>query len=212
MMTAMEIYEKLCEAYGRPRWWSDDPYQVIVQAVLVQNTAWASVEKVTANIKNQLSPDHIANISADELEDAIRPCGFCKAKARTIKAVTNWYQSYGYDVEKVKDRTKDSLRKELLAIKGVGNETADVILIYAFFKPSFVIDAYTRRFLVRLGYRFENEEEIRNFFELGLPEDAKLYGWYHWLILDHCIQKCRKTPLCHNCQLPCKAKISEVSL
>ena len=91
MMASSEIYKILLDHYGPPRWWSDDPYTVIVQAVLVQNTAWKNVEKTTAQMQEKLSPDFIASVPIDELEALIRSCGFYKAKARTIKTLTEWY-------------------------------------------------------------------------------------------------------------------------
>lgn len=199
MITAAEIYERLHTAYGQPRWWSDDPFVVMVQSVLVQNTSWTLVEKVTDSMADKLSPAYVLGLKAEELETLIRPCGFCKAKAATIHRLTEWYGKYEYQVEKVKALELQELRKELLAIKGIGAETADVILVYAFHKPSFVIDAYTRRFLERLGSRFDSDNEIRSFFERGLERDYQFYGWYHWLILEHGIKRCRKTPTCEKC-------------
>lgn len=198
-MTAIQIYEKLLEAYGTPRWWSDDPYTVMFQAVLVQQTAWSSVEKVTQTIGEKLTPSYISALPTEQLEDLIRPCGFSKSKAATIQRLTQWYSRYQYDAEKVQAVPKDDLRKELLEIKGIGAETADVLLVYAFHRASFIIDAYTRRFLSRLGFEFENDTQIRAFFESGLPDDYQIYGWYHWLILDHGISRCKKAPVCADC-------------
>ena len=198
-MTAMQIYETLLDSYGNTRWWSDNPYQIMVQAVLVQNTAWASVAKVTQVMKNDLTPKRISALSSEELEALIRPCGFSRAKAATIQRLTAWYEHYQYNAESVKKVPKDDLRAELLEIKGIGAETADVLLVYAFHKASFIIDAYTRRFLKRLGYSFKNDAQIRTFFEQELPDDYRIYGWYHWLILDHGIKKCKKTPVCDGC-------------
>jgi endonuclease-3 related protein len=91
------------------------------------------------------------------------------------------------------------LRAELLALRGVGAETADVILVYAFHLASFIVDAYTRTFLTRLGCEFPDDAEIRRFFEEGLGRDATLYGRFHWLVLEHCIARCKKRPLCRGC-------------
>lgn len=204
MLTAQKLYDALLAAYGEPQWWSDDPYTVMFQAVLVQNTAWSSVEKTCAAIGEPLSPAYIDSLGAGELEELIRPCGFYKGKARTIHALTDWYRGYGFDRRTVQQKAAEQLRKELLAIRGVGAETADVILVYAFLKPSFVIDAYTRRFLSRMGYSFSDVEAIRRFFEEGLPADAQIYGWCHWLILEHCIAACKKTPRCSECPLQVK--------
>ena len=93
------------------------------------------------------------------------------------------------------------MREELLAIRGVGAETADVILVYAFFRPSFIVDAYTRRLLGRLGHDFANDAAIKEFFEGALPNEARLYGYFHWLILEHCIGACLKAARCERCAL-----------
>ena len=199
MISAEEIYDRLYAAYGQPRWWSDDPYIVMVQSVLVQNTSWRSVEKVTDSMADKLTPEYVLGLQPEDLESIIRPCGFCKGKAAAIRRLTEWYGKYEDQAAKAEALELQELRKELLAVKGIGAETADVILVYAFHKPSFVIDAYTRRFLDRLGFHFASDDEIRDFFECGLERDYRLYGWYHWLILEHGIKHCRKEPSCEKC-------------
>jgi endonuclease-3 related protein len=198
-MTAQNIFDKLYAAYGRPRWWSDEPYVVMIQAVLVQNTSWASVEKVTAALGTRLSPESVSSLNAEQLETLIRPCGFCKGKAAAILRLTRWYGRYGFDAGATGKIGQYELRNELLAVKGVGAETADVILVYALHRPSFVIDAYTRRFLERLGFDFRTDVQRRAFFETGIVRDYRLYGWYHWLILEHGISRCGKIPVCDKC-------------
>lgn len=206
MLNANELYQLLLNAYGKPRWWSDDPFIVMFQAVLVQNTAWGSVEKTCSVIGDRLTPERIEALPVEELEKLIRPCGFYKAKSHTIKAILEWYRQYHFEQKRVCQISASRLRKELLAIRGVGAETADVILVYAFYKPSFIIDAYTRRFLSRMGYSFADDDSIRYFFQTSLPGDAEVYGWYHWLILDHCISACRKKPECEGCLLRSKCR------
>lgn len=199
MLNAQEIYHTLLRAYGKPQWWSDNPYQVMVEAVLVQHTAWSSVEKIRAVLAGKLSPTFIQALSSNELQELIHPCGFQKAKARTIKEITEWFMQYGCDVEAIRTLSLESLRAELLALRGVGAETADVILVYAFHQPSFIVDAYTRILLQRLGYSFVDDAEVRGFFEQGISKDAEIYGSYHWLILEHNISRCKKKPLCAGC-------------
>lgn len=201
MLNALEIYEILLAAYGRPRWWSDDAFTVMFQSVLVQNTTFSGVEKTCAAIGKRLTPQYMERLSTQELEELITPCGFYRAKARTIQALIAWFRRYRFDPRGAQDVPTHDLRKELLAIRGIGAETADVILVYAFYRPSFVIDAYTRRFLSRLGHSFSDDTAIREFMVSVLPRDARLYGWYHWLILDHCISCCRKSPVCGACPL-----------
>lgn len=199
MLTAREIYERLLAAYGQPGWWSDDPYRVMVQSVLVQNTAWPSVLRVTQAAEASLAPERILAMTPEALKELIRPCGFCTRKAETIRRLTQWYAGYGFDVKRTQACGQAQLRRELLAVKGVGAETADVILVYALHKPSFVVDAYTRRLLRRLGFAPDDDDDVRSFFEAELAPDARLYGWYHWLILTHSIERCRKTPVCGAC-------------
>lgn len=208
---APEIYKILLTAYGSPRWWSNDPYTVMFQSVLVQNTTFNSVEKTCAAIGGRLTPQYMEALPTAELEELIAPCGFYRAKARTIQALTAWFGRYQFDPERARNIPTAELRKELLAIRGIGAETADVILVYAFYRPCFIIDAYTRRLLTRLGCSFSTDREIRTFFESSLPADARLYGRYHWLILDHCISHCRKSPLCFSCPLrsQCRFPTSE---
>lgn len=201
MLTALELYDALLAEHGKPRWWSDNPYEVMCEAVLVQNTAWSNVEKTRAAIGERLTPQYIAAMLQGELEQLIRPCGFYTAKARTIKALTEWYGKYGYDPAQVKTIATQRLRNELLSLRGIGAETADVILVFCFYRPSFIVDAYTRRLLARLGVEVSDDAAIKAFFEEGLPKDAYLYGWFHWLILEHCISVCKKTPICDACRL-----------
>ena len=196
MIAAEGLYEMLLDAYGEPGWWSDDPYRVIFQSVLVQNTAWPSVVRVCDGAT--ISPEAVMGMDVGDLEDMIRPCGFARAKVRTIRSLTEWYVSRGCDVSGIET---EALREELMSIRGVGAETADVILVYAFRRPSFVIDAYTRRLLERLGDERWDDAHIRDYFEGGLPRDAEIYGRIHRLILEHCIGVCRKTPRCSGCVL-----------
>lgn len=199
MLNPIEIYKLLLTAYGKPRWWSDDPFVVMFQSVLVQNTAWNSVEKTCEPVYSKLTPEYIETLSTEELEQLIRPCGFYKAKAKTIKSLVVWFKQYDFKRETVQQNPTYKLREELLSIKGIGAETADVILVYAFYKASFIIDAYTRRFLLRLGYDFSDDMTIKDFFESTLSQGPKLYGRYHWLILEHCISACSKKPKCNTC-------------
>ena len=191
--SAKEIYSILLSAYGKPQWWSSDPFTVIFQSVLVQQTSWKNVLSVTGHIE-KLTPEYVLSLSDDELESLVKPCGFQKAKSKTIKSLALWFLSSDYS-----SYSDAELRKSLLAIKGVGEETADAILVYAFYRPFFIIDAYTRRFMKRLGFCFETDRALRRFFEDNLPRDAFLYGYFHWLILEHSINHCRKIPDCTDC-------------
>lgn len=212
MISAEGLYRLLLTGYGEPLWWSDDPFTVMVQAILVQNTAWRNVEKATLLIGDMMAPEELDHLDGEELESLIRPCGFQKAKARAIRGIIGWFRSYAYDAAEASRKPTADLRMELLGIRGIGEETADVILVYALHKPSFIIDAYTRRLLGRLGYGFKDDREIRRFFEEGLPRDARLYGYLHWLILDHSIQSCRKTPSCASCPIAAHCSHASIAL
>ena len=141
----MKIYELLNKRYGNLNWWpADSPYEVMVGAVLTQNTNWSNVEKALANFANfgkTLTPELIEEMPTEELIEIIRPAGFFNQKAVYLNAVTAWVKKYDYDIDKVKSGNLEPLRKELLAVKGVGKETADSILLYAFNFPTLVINS-----------------------------------------------------------------------
>jgi endonuclease-3 related protein len=193
-------YDALLAHYGDLHWWpADSPYEVIVGAVLTQNTAWGNVEKAIANFGGSLSPETVINSDIPELAEIIRPAGFFNQKAGYLKAVTAWYARYGFDADTVGREPLGKVRAELLATMGVGRETADSILLYAFGFPTFVVDAYTVRLLERLpldaGRGYDN---IKAFFERELPKDADVYNKYHALIVINGKEHCRKKPLCRD--------------
>ena len=197
------IYEKFLSHYGDLHWWpAKTPYEVIVGAVLTQNTAWSNVEKAIANFGGNLSPEGIQNASLEELAETIRPSGFFNQKALYLKAVTEWFGKYGFDVSAVRRKPLEEIREDLLKVKGVGRETADSILLYAFGFPTFVVDAYT----VRLCERYpivagKSYEEIKTFFEDNIPIDAAIYNNFHAEIVINAKEHCRKKPVCAGCPL-----------
>ena len=199
----LQMYETLLSHYGEPHWWpAKTPYEVIVGAVLTQNCAWSNVERAIANFGDDLNPETVASMDTDKLIGIIRPAGFFNQKAVYLKAVTAWFAGYGYDVPAVQREPLDKLRSELLSTKGIGRETADSILLYAFGFPTFVVDAYT----VRLCERFpvdagKDYEAIKAYFESGVPKDVKIYNNYHALIVINGKDHCRKMPLCDGCPL-----------
>ena len=166
-------------------WWNNEPYRVMVESVLVQNATWKQVIKAEKMFKNTLTPEWIENVNDEYFSNLIISCRYSKVKTQTIKKLTAWYKKYNYDDKNVKKLSTKQIRDELLEIKGIGPETADDILVYAFHKPSFIIDAYTRRLLIKLGLNFKNDDEIRKFLTKDIPEDAKVYGWYHGAILQY---------------------------
>ncbi len=198
-----EIFTVLLEEYGPRHWWpAPTPYEMMVGAILTQNTTWVSVEKAIGNFYGQLSPQLVESLSHEELASLIRPCGYFNQKANHLKHLTHWFQGYGYDVEQIKSVENESLRRELLAVKGVGPETADSILLYALDKPFFIIDAYTRRLLSRLGYEVpRNYDSLRYRIEAVIARDIYVYGEFHALIVEHAKQRCKKSPDCEGCPL-----------
>ena len=203
MTDATHIYHALLARHGEPNWWpARTPYEVIVGAVLTQNTAWANVEKAIANFCDDLTPRRIALMGADELMQLIRPAGFFVQKAATLKAVTSWLATYGDSVGTVQAQPLPRLRRELLAIKGVGPETADAILLYAFGFAVFVVDAYTMRLCQRYPLEAGNTyASAQAYFEAALPVDVAVYNRLHALIVINAKQHCRKRPKCDGCPL-----------
>jgi endonuclease-3 related protein len=179
----MKLYEKLLDEFGHQHWWpADTKYEVVVGAILTQNTNWRNVEKALDNLreKDALSEQAILKTPMDELEQLIRPSGFYRQKAERLKSATRkWLE--------LKDSRKDAqeLRSEWLSVKGIGKETADSILLYAMDRTIFVIDSYTRRFCkAELGKEFKEYDEYQQYFESNLPEDLELYKEYHALIVE----------------------------
>jgi endonuclease-3 related protein len=199
----LNIYTRLLSRYGDPHWWpGDTPFEIITGAVLTQNTAWSNAEKAIVNFAGKLSPQYVAALSPEALAQIIRPAGFFNQKARCILEITRWFKQYDYSAEVVGALPLERIRGELLLLRGVGRETADSILLYAFGFPSFVTDAYTMRLLERLPLAAGRDyEAVKSFFERGLPRDSALYNRFHALIVLNAKAHCRKKPLCAGCPL-----------
>ena len=193
--------------YGRQSWWpADTPFEVMVGAVLTQATSWTNVERAIARLKEEgaLSPDAMRAMDAETLARLIYSSGFYNAKSIRLKALVQYMgDEYGDDIEAMRAEDGVKLRGELLAVKGIGEETADAILLYALGKPSFVIDAYTRRLFSRLGITPDSEgySAYQQMFSDNLARDTALFSEYHALIVQHCKEACRKTPICEGCCL-----------
>lgn len=201
------IFDRLLAHYGSQHWWpADTPFEVMVGAVLTQATSWTNVERAIASLKeaDSLSPTTIREMDVETLAGLIYPSGFYNAKATRLKALTQYLgDTYDDNIDSMRLQDGAKLRRELLAVKGIGEETADAILLYALGKPSFVIDAYTRRLFKRLRVvpEDENYAGYQRMFCDNLPEDTALFAEYHALIVQHCKEACRKTPLCETCCL-----------
>jgi len=199
----IELYETLLAHYGDLHWWpAKTPYEVMVGAVLTQNTAWSNVEKAIVNFGNGLSPAYVADLEMAKLVEIIRPSGFFNQKALYLKAVTEWFAKYDYNIAYVLQEPLEKLRIELLATKGVGRETADSILLYSFGFPTFVVDAYTVRLCGRYPIETGNGyEAVKAHFEENLPYSAAIYNNLHAMIVINAKNHCQKKPLCDNCPL-----------
>ncbi len=202
-----DVYDRLAARYDVRGWWpADGPFEVIVGAILTQRTAWTNVEKALANLKqaSALSPAAMRALSAGELAELIRPSGFYRGKARKLMAFLDLLEErFEGDLDRLLTAPGDELRAALLATHGIGEETADAILLYASRQPFFVVDAYTRRTFSRLGVRpgGDTYDAWQRLFEESLPQDAVLYGEYHALIVEHARDACRIAPLCDRCVL-----------
>jgi endonuclease III related protein len=204
----VEYYQAMSEALGPMHWWpAGSPFEVIVGAILTQNTAWTNVERAIANLRRKrlLSIRAIKRISPRRLGNMVRSSGYFRQKARKLKVFVHFLQSeYGGSLKRMFATPTELLRQKLLAVHGIGPETADSILLYAGLHRIFVVDAYTRRILARHGLSNgkEDYDEIRAMFEDRLPQDAKLYNEYHALIVNTGKKWCRtKKPLCAECPL-----------
>jgi endonuclease-3 related protein len=206
------VYERLYRAYGPQHWWpGETPFEIMVGAILTQNTAWSNVEKAIANLveKDKLNAQAIVNARRDQLAGWLRPSGYFNIKAERLKSFCRWYLEAG-ELAALVQLDTEALRAALLGVKGIGPETADDILLYAFDRPVFVIDAYTRRLFTRLG-RFtgdEGYEHLRAEFERALGPDVPLYNEYHALIVRHAKAVCRVRPDCGQCVLARNCPVS----
>lgn len=214
MISAYSCFRRLLRQHGPQDWWpGDSAFEIMVGAILTQNTAWANVEKAIANLIGQraLEPRKILNSRAEHLAEWLRPSGYFNIKARRLKNFCHWYlDNGGYTALARLDTT--TLRDGLLSVNGIGPETADDILLYAFERPVFVIDAYTRRLFSRLGLIDPDStyETLRLWFETTLTRSLArngnaqrlyVYNELHALIVIHGKDICRPRPLCHDCCL-----------
>ncbi len=210
------LNERLQEHFGPQHWWpAETPFEVMVGAILTQNTAWSNVEKAISNLRqaNALSVDAIASAAPATLAEWIRPSGYFNIKAERLQAFCRWYHLQG-EFEGLKTLNTAQLRIALLSVHGVGPETADDMLLYAFERPVFVIDAYTRRLFSRLCLIEGDEryDEIRTMVEESFGRgraSIKLFNELHALIVAHAKDYCRKKPQCSGCPLSrrCPSKV-----
>jgi endonuclease-3 related protein len=185
----IQLYRLLAKKYGELVWWTHEaPFEIIIGAILVQNTNWLNAAKAIDNLKekNLFSAEKINALTESQLIGFIKPAGLYNQKAPRVFALCNWYKNDDH-FSKLKRKRISTLRKELIAIKGIGNETADAILLYAFRRPIFVIDKYTQRLLIENGLikKEMKYEDLQLLFHHSLPLSAKLFSQYHALIIHH---------------------------
>jgi endonuclease-3 related protein len=201
------MYERLLLAFGPQAWWpGESPFEVMVGAVLVQNTAWKNVEKAIENLREDglLSPAAMHGLSVEELAEVIRPAGYYRLKAARLKRLIDFvFDRYDGDLEAMFADDLETLREGLLSINGIGPETADSILLYAAQRPTFVVDTYTKRILARHGWiDYEADyHTIKEEMEAALPRDVALYNEYHALLVRVGHLHCRKSAHCELCPL-----------
>lgn len=203
----LEIYERLYGAFGPRRWWpAETPFEVMVGAVLTQNTSWVNVEKAILNLKKRrlLTPERLNGVPSRKLAGLIRPSGYYNIKAKRLKSLVSFLmRDFGGDIALMRRKDRQALREELLGVHGIGPETCDSIMLYALNKPVFVIDAYTKRIFSRCGLAKEDVtyDGLQRLFTEALPRDVKLYNEYHALIVQLGKEFCRKAPKCNLCPI-----------
>jgi endonuclease III related protein len=203
----MEMFHLMFERFGPQHWWpGDGPFEMMVGAILTQNTSWTNVEKAIGNLKRMslLSTEAMHDISKEKLAEYIRPAGYYNIKAARLKNLVNMLEdNYEGDISRLFDEGTDTQREALLSVKGIGPETADSIILYAANRPVFVIDAYTYRILNRHNLADEQVtyDEMQELFMSNLEQDHELYNEFHALIVKTGKLYCRKTPKCDECPL-----------
>ena len=205
--TLMEVFKRLYDCFGPQHWWpASTRFEVIIGAILTQSAAWINVEKALANLKGAgvLNPTVLRALPEPHLAKLIFPSGYYNAKARKIKAFVQFLgEQYSDDLDTLFCQETSALRRALLSIHGIGEETADSIMLYAGNKPVFVVDAYTRRIVNRLGLAPEEDTygAYQELFTGQLPQDPNQFNEYHALLVALGKNVCRKEPLCDRCCL-----------
>ena len=201
------IYERLIRTFGKRHWWpAETPFEIVIGAILTQGTAWSNVEKAIRALreKKYLDAQSLYHLDEKILAKTIRSSGFFNVKAKRLKNfLAYFFERCSGDLKKMFQIPTPTLRRELLAIAGLGEETTDSILLYAGEKMTFVVDGYTRRIFSRHGLLDGKEEydNIQNYFMNSLPHRSALFNEYHALLVEVGKRHCRNTPLCRGCPL-----------
>lgn len=183
--------------YGKQAWWpAESDIEMMIGAILVQNTQWENVEKTLSNFNSNFDPHIILNYTPSMLESMIRPSGSYKRKAATIVSLLRWYQNYNFNRDLIESIDTNILRLELLSLHGIGEETCDCILLYAFHRPLFVVDTYLKRLLLKLGYPpMKTYQDYQTFMMNELPPDVSLYQEFHAVIVEYGKNHLKKFPV-----------------
>ena len=221
------LYDRLYQYFGPQGWWPTTPsgetrpryypgegarflssreqWEIVVGAILTQNTAWHNVEQALHALCSRQVLDLVplSNLDGKELARLIRPAGYFNQKARRLQQISQYILEHHGDTASLLKRPLEALRQELLALNGIGAETADSILLYAARYPTFVVDSYTRRICVRLGLvdLSISNAELQSRFVQALPADPVLFNEYHALLVKHATTFCKAKPLCNSCFL-----------
>ena len=202
-----QSYDALFARWGEQHWWpAQTRLEMMLGAILTQNTAWTNVEKAISNLRknNALNFQTLDNASQEQIAEWIRPAGYFNQKAGYIRVmIETIHKRFDDSLDKLFALDTPAFRKELLSWKGIGPETADSILLYAAKRPVFVIDAYTKRVCSRHGWCDKKAayDSVAKLFTDNLPEDVHLYNEYHALIVRLCKEHCTTTPKCEGCPL-----------
>lgn len=206
------FYQALAKHFPRQKWWKGGKFEIIVGAILTQNTSWNNVEIALENLKkaDMLNIEKLASADLNSIKKLIKPAGFYNQKARYIRIISkHLLDNFNGDLNKFFKRPVWRIREELLSLNGIGNETADSILLYAGNKPVFVVDAYTKRVSHRMGITHEKKyHELQKSFESNMPHNTKLFKEFHGLIVEHAKKYCKKKPECRICPVAgaCKSR------
>jgi endonuclease-3 related protein len=203
----LEIYDALLTHFGHRGWWpADTSFEAIIGAILTQNVAWHNAKKAIDNLKDagMLDPEKLYAARAEDIAPLIRPSRFYNMKAVKIKNFLQFFKDeYDLDLDAMAREDTDVLREKLLGVKGLGKETVDSILLYACYKPVFVVDAYTKRIFVRYGLIGPDAgyDDIQAFFTANLPEGVPLYNDFHAQIVHLGNAVCKTVPDCAGCPI-----------
>ena len=203
----LRFYEALFARYGPQHWWpADSTNEVVIGAILTQNTSWSNVEKAIASMREYdcLEFSELHRIEVDELAQVIKSAGTFRVKAKRLKAFVSWlFERYEGDLEQALSGDLHSRRRELLSISGIGPETADAILLYAGRRLTFVVDAYTHRVLRRhrIIEGCASYDQVKSLFENSVPEDVQMYNEYHALLVELGKKHCKTKADCSECPL-----------